>query len=400
MFHLIPPAGAPISFREIKEVIKSRIHSNSCEAVFKNKIKKHTGVRYCYLFNYGRTALLFILKALHDMAGLTKVEVVIPAYTCFSVAASIARTGLKIRLIDINPLTMDYDYDELSNLDFSKVLAVIACNLFGILSNWEKLLAIAREKRVFMVDDAAQSMGSSVKGRSSGSLGDAGFFSLGRGKNLSTYSGGILLTNSEEIAEKVEERIKGLAKPGLGREVKTLIEITLYSLFLRPKCFWLANMIPYLNLGKTIYDKTFSLGCLTESQKCAGSIFYSSLKWINTTRMENARKIARGILESGKYTIPGYDEEFCPAYLRLPLLSKDKTSRNRVIAALRKKGIVASTMYPSTIQQIPGIERHLSSSEGNFPGAQKVVDRLLTLPTHSYLSEKDLQRAISCLVEE
>jgi perosamine synthetase len=400
MFHLIPPAGAPISFHEIKEVIKSRIHSNSCEAIFEKKIKNHTGVRYCYLFNSGRTALLFILKALHDISGPAKVEVVIPAYTCFSAAASIARTGLKIRLIDINPLTMDYDYEELSSLDFSKILAVIACNLFGILSNWEKLLAIARDKRVFIIDDAAQSMGSSFNRRSSGSLGDAGFFSLGRGKNLSTYSGGILLTNSDEIAEKVEERIKRLGKPSLSLEIKTLIQIILYSLFLRPKCFWLPDMIPLLKLGETIYDKAFSIGCLTKLQKCAGSVIYSNLESANAARMENAREIARGILESGKYIIPGYDERLCPVYLRLPLLSKEKISRDRIIAALRKKGIVASTMYPSTIRQIPGIEHHLSSSESNFPGAQEAVDKLLTLPTHSYLSERDIRKTVSCLLSE
>ncbi len=399
MSYLIPPAGAPISFCEILKITSSWLRSDFCTELFEEKIKSHAKAKYCYLFNSGRTAQVFILKALSQIADPSKDEIVIPAYTCYSVAAAIAKSGLKIRLVDIDPLTMDYDYEKLLNLDFTKVLAIVACDLFGILSNWEKLWSMAKEKNVFLIDDAAQSMGTLFKGRPSGSLGDVGFYSLNRGKNLSTYSGGILLTDDDEIAARIQEDMQNLNRPDFSSEIKVLIKMTSYSWFLRPKLYWLLSMIPFLGLGKTVFDETFSLGHLTSFQKCAGAIVWGNLEGFNTVRVKNSRKLAEELLRLGRFEIPGYNEASCPTYLRLPLLTPNKAWRERAIAALRRQGIVASNMYPSTIRQIAGIEKYLACPAGDFPKAQEVVDKLLTLPTHPYLRESDIRKIVCCLTQ-
>jgi len=399
MSYLIPPAGAPISFREILKITSSWLRCDLCTEMFEEKIRSHAKVKYWYFFNSGRTAQVFILKALSQIADPSKDEVVIPAYTCFSVAAAIARSGLKIRLVDIDPLTMDYNYERLFSLNFTRVLAVIACNLFGILSNWEKLWSIAKEKNIFLIDDAAQSMGTLFKGRPSGTLGDVGFYSLNRGKNLSTYSGGILLTDDDEIAARIQEDIQNLNRPNFSSEIAALIKMTLYSWFLRPKLYWLPSMIPFLGLGKTVFDETFSLGHLTCFQKCAGAILWNNLENLNTARAKNSQRLAEELLKLGRFEIPGYNEAFCPTYLRLPLLAQNRVWHERAIAALRQQGVVGSTMYPSTIRQIDGIEKYLASPTGDFPGAQEVVEKLLTLPTHSYLKHNDIQKIVFCLRE-
>jgi dTDP-4-amino-4,6-dideoxygalactose transaminase len=389
----------PISFYDILKITRSWLRSDFRAEMFPEKIKSYAGVKYCYLFNSGRTAQVFILKALSKLAGPSKNEVVIPAYTCFSVAAAIAKSGLKIRLVDVNPLTMDYDYEKLFGLNFTRVLTVIACNLFGILSAWEKLWSMALEKRVFLIDDAAQSMGTLFKGRPSGTLGDVGFYSLNRGKNLSTYAGGILLTDNDQIAARIQEDMRNLDRLDLSSEIEVLIKMTLYSWFLKPELYWLPNMIPFLGLGKTVFDETFSLGHLTNLQMCAGSILWDNLESLNTVRTKNARKLSEGLLKSGRFKIPGYDEGSCPAYLRLPLLAQDTAERDQAVTTLRLQGVVASTMYPSIIRQIPGIEKYLASPAKDFPRAQEVVEKLLTLPTHTYLRQNDIRKIISCLRE-
>jgi perosamine synthetase len=399
MSYLMPPAGAPISFSEILKITSSWLRSDLCMEMFEEKIRSHAKVKYWYFFNSGRTAQVFILKALSQIADPSKDEVVIPAYTCFSVAAAVAKSGLKIRLVDIDPLTMDYNYERLFSLNFTRVLAVIACNLFGILSNWEKLWSMAREKNVFLIDDAAQSMGTLFKGRPSGSLGDVGFYSLNRGKNLSTCSGGILLTDDDEIAARIQEDMQNLNRPNFSSEIAALVKMTLYSWFLRPKLYWLPSIIPFLGLGKTVFDENFSLSHLTRFQKCAGAILWSNLESLNIVRVRNSRKLAEELLRLGRFEIPGYNKASCPNYLRLPLLTQDKAWRERAIAALRRQGIVASNMYPLTIRQIAGIEKYLASPAGDFPGAQEVVEKLLTLPTHSYLKHNDIQKIVFCLRE-
>ena len=400
MFHLMPPAGTPVQFRDILRIVESRVHTDSCAESFREKIKAISGTRHCYFLNSGRTAFLFILRALSELAGPSKVEVVIPAYTCFSVAAAIARSNLVIRLIDIDPRTMDYDYEKLEGLDFGKVLAIVGCNMFGILNDWDRLHAIAKEKGIFLIDDAAQSMGSEYNDRASGSLGDAGFYSLGRGKNMSTYSGGVLLTGDDRIAAYVRENSKSLSKTGLINETSILLKIVLYGLFLRPGCYWLPAMIPFLGLGETIFDKDFSIGKISDLQLCAGNILVENLAVINSIRAKKAHKLAEALLKSGGYMIPGYDSNRYTTYLRLPLLASDRAYRDRMIATLRKNKIVASTMYPSTIRRIPGIEKYLASDGSDFPGADMVVETLLTLPTHPYVSDNDIFRVVSCLTKQ
>lgn len=397
MFYLVPPAGTPITLSDILHTIKTRISSDSLAEIFADKIKNHAKVKYCFFFNSGRTALASILYSLYILADNKKTEVVIPAYTCFSVAAAIAKSGLKIRLVDIDPLTMDYDYEKLEDLNSENVLAIIGCNLFGILSDWSNLVSIAKEKNVYLIDDAAQSMGTLFLAKASGTLGDVGFYSLGRGKNLSTVSGGILITDNEEIATEIEKNIKNLKTPGLIAEMNALLKIVLYSMFIKPSLYWVPNRLPLLGLGDTIFDETFSLGFLTNVQKRTGGIIFGKLGSYNSIRSHNARRLAEALLKTGHYLIPGYTASYCPAYLRLPLLTGDKSSRDAAILALKKLGIVASNMYPSSIYQISGIDRYLATTEGNFPGADNVVERLLTLPTHPLLKEKHLNEIINCL---
>jgi dTDP-4-amino-4,6-dideoxygalactose transaminase len=193
--------------------------------------------------------------------------------------------------------------------------------------------------------------------------------------------------------------MKNLDAPSIWSEIKALIKMTLYGWFLNPNLYWLPSMIPFLGLGKTTFDETFSLGHLTRFQKCAGAILWGNLEGFNTVRVKNSRKLAEELLRSGRFEIPGDDETSCPAYLRLPLLTPNKGWRERAIAALRRQGIVASNMYPSTIRQIAGIEKHLASTADDFPGAQEVVERLLALPSHPYLRENDLRKVVSCLGE-
>jgi len=400
MLYLVPPAGAPVKLSDIVRAIGSRLFSPWSAGDFGQAIKAETGARYCYFFNLGRTALLYALRAVSELVGSFRNEIIIPAYTCRSVADAITMAGLRIRLVDIDPMTMDYDYDKLARADFSRVAAMIGCNLFAIVSNWNNLNRIAREKQVFLIDDAAQSIGSRYGDCESGCLGDVGFYSLGRGKNLSTYSGGILLTDNERIARHVETGIQLLAQPGSKQEIKALVAMTLYSFFLKPGLYWIPSMMPTLHLGDDVaidFPDRFSPGRLTPFQQHAGAILYRRLDDLNAIRAANARKLGRAIKRNSCIQIPGFDENNCPSFLRLPLLMPDQRLRDNALVSLRRLGIQASTMYTSTIYQISGIGEHLASNETEYPGALDLVRRLLTLPTHPYMKEKHMRMAVSCL---
>lgn len=400
LFYLLPPAGTPVAIREVLEAWSRRSASTGDRSPFRDKIRRFSGARTVELVSNGRTAQYLILKAMAQLAGPSKTEAIIPAYTCFSVAASVARAGLRVRLVDIDPATMDYDYDLLQKTDTSAVAALSACNLFGLVSSWEKLTPFGRERGLFLIDDAAQTLGSRSNGRHSGTCGDAGFYSFDRGKNLSTYAGGAILTSDDRLSDLLSNELRKLPEPGTRDEFSLLVKLVLYGLFLHPRFFWFPNLLPFLGLGVTEYDPSFTSRRLPRLQQSLGELLFDRLPAINDKRTENSRRLAREILPLGQFEIPGFNEAACPTYLRLPVLARDRGTRDRLVLRLRKAGVVASPMYPSTIADIPELRPLLADPQESFPGAQRLVDCLFTLPTHPYVRDKDIATIVSCLKEK
>lgn len=397
MFYLIPPAGFPITSGDILKIMIARLHPTASLNDFSTIIKKHARVKYCFFVNSGRCAQTLILTALKALSKTDKNEVIIPAYTCYSVPASVARAGLKIRIVDIDPHTLDYNYALLKDIDFTKVLAVNASNLFGLVSNWTELRVIAQKHRLYLIDDAAQTLGSFYNREPSGKMGDAGFYSLDRGKNLTTFSGGILMTDNDSLEKQLSIEHDCLKMPGLLFEAGVMTKIIIYGLMLRPRLYWLPQALPFLGLGQTVYDENFPMTRLSRIQLCAGKVLYRKVAAYNEIRTENARRLAEALSRNGRFYIPGYTTDNCPTYLRLPILAENKTARNLAVKELRKNKISTSVMYPGIIRNIPGLDSRLSSAEKNFPGASSVVDRLFTLPVHPYVTKRDIDIMISCL---
>jgi dTDP-4-amino-4,6-dideoxygalactose transaminase len=94
--------------------------------------------------------------------------VIVPAYTCYSVPAAIERAGLKPRLCDIDPATLAWTTG-LGHCDFSRTLAVISANLYGLPNALGEIEAFAAPN-VFLLDDAAQALGAKLDGRAAGSM--------------------------------------------------------------------------------------------------------------------------------------------------------------------------------------------------------------------------------------
>ena len=179
------------------------------------------GVAHCFPVSTGRAALTLLLQALSRLSPDRR-EVIVPAYTCFSVPASIVKAGLTPRIVDVRPDTLDFSADALAGVDGRSVLAVIATNLYGMPNDLPALSQAARQMGAFLIDDAAQAMGADVGGRASGTWGDAGLYSLDKGKNISAIDGGLLVTRSDgrrprDRARLARPRPAGRRRGGQGR---------------------------------------------------------------------------------------------------------------------------------------------------------------------------------------
>lgn len=397
MFRFVPPAGIPINLSDLVSALGSRGVGGSQAGRFAEQIADTARSNHACHFNSGRTALAVVLRSLAGLSGKDRDEVVMPAYSCFSVASAIVRAGLKIKLCDIDESTLDYDYDRLRELDLSRTLAVVGCSLFGLICDWDKLRSIVNGRSPFLIDDAAQSFGLSHGGSASGMFGDVGFFSFGRGKNLTTYSGGVAVTGDDTIGKAIEKSASESCRRPDTDDISVVFKLAAYSLFLRPNLYWIPNSLPFLGLGETVFDPDFPMERLSEFRGRLGVMLLPMTDQLNGARERNSRSLMNGLGKLPGLSIPGADRDETIPYLRLPVLLETADLRNKVVRSLRRKGIGASPMYPSPIDEIPGIDAHLDSTGGKFPGARGVSDRLLTLPTHPYVTESDISTIVNTM---
>jgi perosamine synthetase len=315
-------------------------------------------------------------------------QVVIPAYTCFSVPSAIIKAGLEIVPCDIDPDTFDYNYDSLVQVVNGDTLCVLSVHLFGIPADLNKTKRICSAKGAFVVEDAAQAMGGRWGGKLLGMIGDVGVFSLGRGKNITCGSAGIIVTNDSRIGRALASQYTKLDETSFAEDVKNLIQVALMSVFIRPWLYWLPSGIPFLRLGETFFYPDFSVRKLSCRRATLLHSWKERLIESNRVRIENAKRLGE------RFPRKGNPERDIP-YLRFPILVDDRQTRDWLYSCSQHKGLGFSVMYPTPVNEIPELRFSLSGQV--FPAAQKVADTLLTLPTHHLVSGKDTAKIINLL---
>ena len=248
----LPPAAAPVYCRDIVNGLVGILRGGREIERFEGEIREYFGVRHCFTLSSGRAALTTIIRALHALRP-GRTVVVIPAYTCYSVAASVVRAGLSIRLCDIDAQTLDFDYTQLEDIiarESAEILAIIPAHLFGLPSDIDRLKNITSGHNIFIVEDAAQALGGVYRENKLGTKGDVGFFSLGRGKSITTVEGGIIVTNGDDIARGIEKQVRRTKQCSM---TPLIIKALLLVLFIHPGLYWFPKSLSFLKIGKTIY---------------------------------------------------------------------------------------------------------------------------------------------------
>jgi dTDP-4-amino-4,6-dideoxygalactose transaminase len=370
--------AAPISvkglFHGLVAILTPERYLNNLE----REIKGYFKVRHVFFVSSGKAALFLILQALKSLSPRT--EVLIPAYTCFSVPSVIVKAGLKVRLCDIDPSTLDFDHKLLEEAIAQDTLCVIPNHLFGIPSDLDRIRSLCQPQEVFVVEDTAQAMGGSYQGRRLGTLGDVGFLSLGRGKNITCGSGGIIVTNSSKIAAAVNSYYTPLKNPGLMEDLKEFLEYLSMAVLIHPALYWLPAGMPFLKLGQTLFYRYFPVRRMSGMKAGFLRDWQYDLEWSNRLRAETAADFRKS-LPNG--TMPGPSIP----YLRLPVFVGDQATKDRICWLSEKQGLGISPMYPTAIHEIDEIKETFNGKD--FPSAKKMAEGLLTIPTHHLLSERD-----------
>lgn len=390
MFSKLPPVGAPIYMKDILASLAG-LSKWEGDRPLEKAFLKITKKKHALVVGSGRMAITMILKALAENDQRNRV--IIPGYTCYTVAAAVARADMLIDPVDIDPATLDFDYDRLREHNFNDVLAIIPSGLLGFPANLPELTKLCEEKNIHLIDDAAQSLGAEIGGRPCGSYGAAGVFSMGRGKNISTMGGGAIITDSDQIDAHLRKLTDNIHRMSM---FESVVRSAAYSLVLRPAFYGIATKLPFVEVGTTRFDPHFNFAIPSGFRRKLGEQMLKTLPALQEYRIKAAKHYDQLLADhSGIKHITAHDQAR-PVYLRYPI-RVSRSARGRIYQLLNKKGLGAAIMYPEPVNKIPGISDHLVDRIDDLPQSDLISRSILTLPTHPFVNESHQQQMAEIL---
>lgn len=165
------------------------------EQQFAKIVKRKNGIAVCN----GSAALDIAVAALK--IGKND-EVIIPAFTIISCAASVVRAGAKPVLVDSDSLTWNMDVNQIERKITSRTKAIMVVHIYGLPVDMDPIITLSKKYNLKIIEDAAEAHGLTYKGQPCGSFGDISIFSFYPNKLVTTGEGGMLLTNDEKLAER------------------------------------------------------------------------------------------------------------------------------------------------------------------------------------------------------
>jgi hypothetical protein len=363
-FRRSPPGGAPIGLASLRELLGGR----ELEAVLRRALAQLVGCEEISLHASGREALRVAFRELAQRTG--RREVVIPAYTCFSIPAAAVAAGLRVRLVDVDQ-NARLDLEALTRLPLNGVCAIVVCNLFGLPEPVAPVAEIARECGAAVIDDAAQCLGGAGLEGPVGGRGSLGVLSFARGKPLQGLGGGGLAWSDTTGPAPASPPCR------FSDRARALVRALGYDLALRPLVFSLLAGIPALGIGDNRFEPDFARGPIDPASLALAAVLAPRVAGAGRERARRAESLARG-LEAQTRLRPLLAAPGCRGvYPRLAAMAPDESERGRALRAARQLG--ASGMYPTALDRVPGLQPHLEGGPA-CPGAAAVAARLITLP--------------------
>ncbi|MDN3544777.1 MAG: DegT/DnrJ/EryC1/StrS family aminotransferase [Roseateles asaccharophilus] len=173
-------------------------------ATFERDFARYTGSKYCVMVNSGSSANLLMTAALcytrNERLKLQRGdEVIVPAVSWPTTYYPLHQYGLKLKFVDIDPETLNYDLEALATAIGPRTRAIMIVNLLGNPNDFEAIRGLIAGRDIVLMEDNCESMGATYQGRQTGTFGVVGSFSAFFSHHISTMEGGLVVTDDEEL---------------------------------------------------------------------------------------------------------------------------------------------------------------------------------------------------------
>lgn len=322
---------------------------------FEQNFAELYGIKHCIGCANGTDSLYIIMKMLGIGVGD---EVITVANSWISSSETITQTGARPVFVDIHPAYYSMDEIKFEAAITTKTKAVILVHLQGQANDLEAIEKICRENNIYLIEDCAQSHFSEFKGRRAGTVGIAGSFSFYPGKNLGAYGdAGCIITSDDALAEKCrmyathgalkkhQHQIEGINSRLDGLQAAVLI-----------------TKLPYI------------------------------MKWTEQ-RIENAKKYDEALQNIPEIVIPQVRPKSKHSY-HLYVVQCER--REDLMQHLRDNGIETAIHYPTILPSLPCYQ-YLGARPSDFPIANAMQSKILSLPLYPELNDAQIDYVASCI---
>ena len=326
---------------------------------FEEMLSQYVGTKYALVFNSGTSALHAVLLAHRIGPGD---EVIVPSFTFIATANAPLFVGAKPVFADIEEGTYGLDPKDVERRITRKTRAIIPIHYGGSPCLVTELKAVAERHNLLLIEDAAESLGAAVNGKKVGSFGNASVLSFCSNKIITTGEGGAVLTDSQEIYE----RLKLVRSHGR-------IENSNY--------FSSSEPMDYVTLGYNfrMSDITAALGIaqLKKIDKIIGM------------RRVNARKLSLALSQIAGIEVPHASDGYLHVYQMYTINVNDgQERRDALLASLTSKGIMTKVYFP--LVHLTHFYKNKLAYQCELPTSERLSKHVLTLPMYPGLTEDEI----------
>ncbi len=295
-------------------------------------------------------------------------EVILPSFTFSSTANAFVNYGAKLVFVDVRPDTMNIDETKIEAAITSRTKAIVAMHYAGVACEMDTIMAIARKHKLLVIEDAAQAVMSTYKGRALGTIGDFGCFSFHETKNYSMGEGGAILINAPEYVERAEI----LREKGTDR-----------ARFFRGQ----VDKYTWVDLGDSFLPSELNAAYLWAQLEMADAINADRLKsW------KSYYDAFADLEKKGLVTLPTVPEGCVHNAHMFYLKCRDLEERTALITFLKARDILAVFHYVPLHSAPAGLRFGRFSGEDVYTTRES--DRLVRLPMYYGLTADDQAKVI------
>ncbi len=375
-----------------------------CRA-YEQAFARWLGVGHAYSFWKGRVALYAALRAMGITDGD---EVVVPGYTCVMAVNPILYRGAKPVYVDIDPATFNIDPSLIESRITPKTRLIIAQHTYGYPAAMDRILDIASRHSLPVIEDCCLALGSRWEGRTVGTLGQAAYFSFQWNKPYTSGLGGMLVTNDDTLAAKVEDvcREERVA-PGRRETAMLRAQMAVHRTLVYPKTTvaiqtlfrWLTRTGLVVGSSTTSeFDPAMEADFFKGMGAAQARVGLRRLRRLadNIAHRQRLTRMYKTLLLERGFPTPELPSAADPVLVRYPVRVADK---DRALAMAGRHLVELGSWFECPLHPIETPLERYGYEPGLCPASERACREVVNLPVHPRASEASVRRTVAFIAQ-